>query len=231
MVTQAEIIYRLLIGTLIGGIIGYERQIHGRPAGFRTHILVCISSVLLMLVSEYYHYLSALNPEYLRVDPGRIAAGAMTGVGFIGAGVVLKTGVTIQGLTTAACIWVVSAIGLSIGSGLYLAGILTFFITIVTLSLLRGAERKMPKLSSRFLTITADENANEEEITLLIAEAGLYVTNLDYEKSSEDRTAVFYFTVNFHNKGQLRPLLDKLLSLGFVKKVSLKSRGDKQNDI
>jgi hypothetical protein len=84
MLTTNEIIIRLLLGTLFGGVIGFERQVHGRPAGFRTHILVCIAAVLIMLVSEYYQYLSSIDPSYIRIDPGRIAAGALAGVGFIG---------------------------------------------------------------------------------------------------------------------------------------------------
>jgi putative Mg2+ transporter-C (MgtC) family protein len=119
MLTSNEIIMRLLLGTLFGGVIGFERQVHGRPAGFRTHILVCIAAVLIMLVSEYYQYLSSIDPSYVRIDPGRIAAGALAGVGFLGAGVVLKAGLSIQGLTTAACIWVVSAIGLAIVIALF----------------------------------------------------------------------------------------------------------------
>lgn len=228
MITGREIILRILLGALIGGIIGFERQIHGRPAGFRTHILVCTASVLLMLVSEYYHYLGSLDPSYIRIDPGRIAAGAITGVGFIGAGVVLKTGFTIQGLTTAACIWVVSAIGLSIGSGLYLAGMTTFVVTVITLTLLRTVERKMPKLSSSFLTVVADENTDEEKLVSLITKEGLTITNIDYESSSESRTAEFHFTVTLYDKRAIKSLFDKLSSLSFVKRVSLKSRDDKQ---
>ena len=228
MVTTNEIIFRLLLGALIGGAIGFERQIHGRPAGFRTHILVCIASVLLMLVSEYYHYLGSLNSAYVRVDPGRIAAGAMTGVGFIGAGVVLKTGFTIQGLTTAACIWVVSAIGLSIGSGLYAAGIVTFLITIIALTLLRGAERNMPKLQVIFLTVTATEDAPEEEISSIINNSGLTVTNTDYERSSDSGIILFYFTATLYRKVSHKVLLDKLSSLSYVKRVSIKSQDGKQ---
>lgn len=228
MVTTNEIILRLLLGALIGGAIGFERQIHGRPAGFRTHILVSISSVLLMLVSEYFHYLSSFDSTYISVDPGRIAAGAMTGVGFIGAGVVLKTGFTIQGLTTAACIWVVSAIGLSIGSGLYLAGILTFLITIVSLTLLRSVERKMPKLSSLFLTITAEEHAREDDIISIIHKYCLTVTNINYDTSSETGTIIFHFTASLNNRGSNKALLDELSSLAFVKSVSMKTRDDKQ---
>src|SRR3990172_10496382 len=144
MISNADIIVRLLLGTLLGGIIGFERQTHGRPAGFRTHLLVCVASVLVMMVSEYYHYLSLWDPSYVRADPGRIAAGAITGIGFIGAGVIVKMGFNVQGLTTAACLWIVSIIGLSIGSGLYVLGTMGFVITYLALWLLRQWEDRMP---------------------------------------------------------------------------------------
>jgi putative Mg2+ transporter-C (MgtC) family protein len=223
MLTSCEIIARLLLGTLFGGIIGFERQIHGRPAGFRTHILVCIAAVLIMLVSEYYQYLSSIDPSYIRVDPGRIAAGALAGVGFIGAGVVLKAGLSIQGLTTAACIWVVSAIGLAIGSGLYLAGTVTFLITIFTLALLRIVETKMPKLTYRFLTITADLNADENQITSVIKKTDLSIVNIDYEQCTDSGIIIFYITVSFYRYHTLKSLINELPSLSFIKRVCIKT--------
>jgi putative Mg2+ transporter-C (MgtC) family protein len=120
------------LGTLLGGIIGFERQTHGRPAGFRTQLLVCVSCVLLMIISEGY-YADSGQAGLMRIDPTRIAAGAMTGVGFLGAGVILKSGASVQGLTTAACVWIVSAIGLAIGAGQYVAAIVGFVITFVSL--------------------------------------------------------------------------------------------------
>ncbi len=223
MLTSYEIIARLLLGTLFGGIIGFERQVHGRPAGFRTHILVCIAAVLIMLVSEYYQYLSAIDPSYIRIDPGRIAAGALAGVGFIGAGVVLKEGLSIQGLTTAACIWVVSAMGLAIGSGLYLAGTVTFVITIFTLALLRIVETKMPKLTYRFLTITADLNTNEDQIISVIKKSDLSIANIDYEQCTDSGIIIFYITVSFYRYHALKALLEELSSLNFIKRVCIKT--------
>jgi putative Mg2+ transporter-C (MgtC) family protein len=215
---------RLLLGALIGGIIGFERQVHGRPAGLRTHILVCIASVLLMIVSEYYHYLSVLDPGYVRADPGRIAAGAITGIGFLGAGVVLKTGFSIQGLTTAASIWVVSAIGLSIGSGLYFPGIITFLVTILTLTLLRALERKAPKLTFRFLTIEADNSITEEEITSILKGYGASINNVNYETRTQPHNeSVFHITFAFYRRVSIKTLADAISSLPQVKRVAIKS--------
>jgi putative Mg2+ transporter-C (MgtC) family protein len=223
MLTTNEIIIRLLLGTLFGGVIGFERQVHGRPAGFRTHILVCIAAVLIMLVSEYYQYLSSIDPSYIRIDPGRIAAGALAGVGFIGAGVVLKAGLSIQGLTTAACIWVVSAMGLAVGSGLYLAGAVTFLITIFSLASLRVVERKMPKLTYRFLTITADLNADEDQITSIIKKTDLSIVNTDYEHCTDSGTLVFYITVSYYRSHSLSALINELSALNSIKKVCIKT--------
>ena len=223
MLTSGEIILRLLLGTLFGGVIGFERQVHGRPAGFRTHILVCIAAVLIMLVSEYYQYLSSIDPSYIRIDPGRIAAGALAGVGFIGAGVVLKAGLSIQGLTTAACIWVVSAIGLAIGSGLYLASAVTFGITIFSLASLRSVERSMPKLSYRFLTITADLNADEDQIISAIKKTDLAIVNIDYEQCTDSGIIIFYITVSFYHSHSLRALMNELSELNFTKRVCIKT--------
>src|SRR5512147_1931130 len=146
-----EITFKLFLGAVLGGVIGFERQTHGRPAGFRTQLLVCVACVLLMIISENYYAHGRLTEEYVRFDPTRIAAGAMTGIGFLGAGVILKTGLSVQGLTTAACIWIVAAIGLAVGVGQYVAAVAGFVITFVSLWLLRILESQMPRLLFKYV--------------------------------------------------------------------------------
>jgi putative Mg2+ transporter-C (MgtC) family protein len=222
-ISQYEMILRLLLGAVIGGIIGYERQVHGRPAGFRTHILVCVACVLLMNASGYYHSLGVSEPAYLRADPGRIAAGAITGVGFIGAGVVLRTGFSIQGLTTAATIWMVSAIGLAVGEGLYLAGIVTTGITMFSLVVLRRIESRMPKLYSRVLTIVAGETVEEDDIIAVLTKHDVHISNVDYEQCSISETTTYNYAVSFYNKKLIKSILGELSSLADVKRVCVKS--------
>lgn len=222
-ISQYEMVLRLLLGAVIGGIIGYERQVHGRPAGFRTHILVCVACVLLMNASGYYHSLGVSEPAYLRADPGRIAAGAITGVGFIGAGVVLRTGFSIQGLTTAATIWMVSAIGLAVGEGLYLAGIVTTGITMFSLVVLRRIESRMPKLYSRVLTIVTGDNVEEDDIIAVLTKHDVHISNVDYEQCSISETATFNYAVSFYNKKLIKSILGELSSLADVKRVCVKS--------
>ena len=222
-ISQYEMVLRLLLGAVIGGIIGYERQVHGRPAGFRTHILVCVACVLLMNASGYYHSLGVSEPAYLRADPGRIAAGAITGVGFIGAGVVLRTGFSIQGLTTAATIWMVSAIGLAVGEGLYLAGIVTTGITMFALVVLRRIESRMPKLYSRVLTIVTGDNVEEDDIIAVLTKHDVHISNVDYEQCSISETTTYNYAVSFYNKKLIKSILGELSSLADAKRVCVKS--------
>jgi putative Mg2+ transporter-C (MgtC) family protein len=118
---------RLLLAAVLGGIIGYQRERTGKPAGLRTHMLICIGSTLFTLVSIY-----AFSGS---VDPSRVAAGIVTGIGFIGAGAIIfrTSDGYIAGLTTAATIWVVAGIGVAVGSGLYIASIITMVIVMIVL--------------------------------------------------------------------------------------------------
>lgn len=221
MISPYEIILRLLLGALLGGIIGFERQTHGRPAGFRTQLLVCVASVLLMIISEYYHHLSLMDPSYIRVDPARLAAGAITGVGFLGAGVIVKTGINVQGLTTAACIWIVSAIGLAIGSGLYFAGIASAVITFFSLWLLRMAEEKMPGLSYKFMSVIMKNGGDVNSLTSILQRLGSTVSEIDYERDMEKMESVYRITFSYKNSGSIETILNEVSSLQFVKKVTL----------
>ncbi len=112
------IMIRLVLASVLGGLIGLEREVHGREAGIRTYLLVCLGSALIMVVSEYLfvRYQGTPQSGFIRGDPGRIAAQAITGIGFLGAGVIIRYRDSIRGLTTAACMWVTCAIGLAVGS-------------------------------------------------------------------------------------------------------------------
>jgi putative Mg2+ transporter-C (MgtC) family protein len=222
MIANSEILIRLLLGALIGGIVGFERQSHGRPAGFRTHLIVCLAGVLIMVVSQQYYYLSFQNPAFIRIDPVRLAAGAITGVGFLGAGVIIKYGFSVQGLTTAACLWIVSIIGLAIGSGLYFAGAVASAITVFSLWALRRLEKSMASLTYKNIVITAETLDREEEVVGVLDKMKIYIRTVDYEVIPGSNEAHFHMTVSYRNEIQIRDLVSKLSSLGGVKKVSVK---------
>ncbi|MEI6510236.1 MAG: MgtC/SapB family protein [bacterium] len=130
-----EILLRLALAVLLGGLIGVEREVTGKPAGLRTMVLVSLGSALFMVLSVL-----VASPNF---DPTRIAAGVVTGIGFLGAGAIFREGLTVRGITTAATIWVTAAIGLASGAGLYLPALFTLALAMVTLVLLHPLEMRM----------------------------------------------------------------------------------------
>jgi putative Mg2+ transporter-C (MgtC) family protein len=149
-----EIALRLGLAVIFGGMVGFERESHNRPAGFRTHILVCTGSSLIMMVSAY-GFLNEFGTGF-DIDPGRIAAQVVTGIGFLGAGTILQQRGSIRGLTTAASIWVVSGIGLATGIGFYEGAALATFLVLISLLYLGKIDRKiLSKRRIRILQIKA----------------------------------------------------------------------------
>jgi putative Mg2+ transporter-C (MgtC) family protein len=140
MLTDNQVIIRLVLSVLLGGLIGLERQLHRRNAGLRTHILVTLGSCLIMLTSLYVF---DIYKNVASLDPSRIAAGVITGIGFLGAGTIIRDRDGIKGLTTAASLWVVSGIGLAVGCGFYIAGVFTALLALIALILLRKIESTM----------------------------------------------------------------------------------------
>ena len=140
------IVSHLVVALTAGALIGFERSYQARPAGFRTHALVCMASALLMLVSLYQHLWFPMSADVVRIDPTRMAQGIMTGIGFLGAGVIVKEGASVRGLTTAASIWITAAIGILAGIGFYFPVFVTTLLTLGTLSVFRWIEARMPVL-------------------------------------------------------------------------------------
>lgn len=135
MTSLAATLFRILLSTILGGLIGVEREMHGHEAGLRTHILVCVGSCLIMLTSM--HIFDIYKDIASHTDPSRIAAGVVTGIGFIGAGAIIRYGMSVKGLTTAASLWITSAVGLAIGCGYYDAGLFATVISLIALLFLR----------------------------------------------------------------------------------------------
>lgn len=140
MLSHNVIMLRLTISVILGSLIGLERQMHRRSAGLRTHILVSLGSCLIMLTSLYVF---DIYKEIATVDPSRIAAGVITGIGFLGAGAIIRAGEGVRGLTTAASLWVVAAIGMAVGIGFYQASLYATLIALVVLFVLRFIERAL----------------------------------------------------------------------------------------
>ncbi len=186
---EGELIARLVIGTVLGAIIGYERQMHGRQAGLRTHLLVGLAATTFMIVSTHFVYFQHYSKEDLvAVDTSRIAASVVTGVGFLGAGAILRTGVNIQGLTTAAGLWLVAAIGLSAGGGMYKISGTATVIGVVALTILRRFERKRDDMLQRRVTLVLDEGTPPLATLLAgLTAKGITIIPAEYEKHVDEQ--------------------------------------------
>jgi len=136
---------RLILAFTLGSVIGFERERRRGSAGFRTHILVCMGSALIMLTSLYIY---DLYQDKAQIDPARIAAGVVTGIGFLGAGTIIRSSGGVRGLTTAASIWISAAIGLAVGCGYISAALITTAIAYLSLSFLKKMDVKISEDSS-----------------------------------------------------------------------------------
>ncbi len=172
MLKNSDILIRLILAAFIGGLIGIEREASNRPAGFRTHILVSVGSTLMMLVS--------INGATNGGDSTRIAAQVVSGIGFLGAGTILRNGNTIKGLTTAASLWVCAGIGLAIGQGFYFAGIITTLIAFLSLMYLGKLEKTILSDVYNQLTIVGKErNGLIGDIGTILGRNNITIKNID----------------------------------------------------
>jgi len=189
MVPQLELLARLLVGTLLAAVIGYERHVHGRPAGLRTHLIVGLASTTFMLVSTQFMYFQHYTKgDLIGVDPSRIAASVVTGVGFLGGGAILRTGLTIQGLTTAAGLWLVAAIGLSAGAGMYSISVASTVLGVIALTVLRRFEHKDQESLVRKITLVLDDTAPPvRAIIAALGEHDITVAPVEYERHLDER--------------------------------------------
>jgi putative Mg2+ transporter-C (MgtC) family protein len=209
-----EMAARLLAALLAGSLIGYERSYHGRPAGFRTHALVCMASAVLMLVTVYEAHWVRLSAEKLQIDPTRMAQGIMTGIGFLGAGVIIKEGLSVRGLTTAASIWITSAIGILAGIGFYFPLAVSVVLTLGVLSIFRWIENRMPYQSYFHFDVQFQRagGMNERQIRELVEKHGFSIANFSYRLDGEGhirRHAMVIRSSDRSSAGRLAETLEK----------------------
>lgn len=191
---EPEPILQLLLAASLGGVIGFEREMFDKPAGFRTHILVCMASCLMMLVS--IHMYSRIEPEgFVRVDPGRVAAQVVTGIGFLGAGAIIRYGPSVKGLTTAATLWTTCGIGLSVGARLYAESLFVALMVLMVLVVLEKAERAWKvKRRYRVLTVTLKPDPQVfEKIHRLMLEHKVRLRRMEMNREGENEVEVSFY--------------------------------------
>ncbi len=231
MLTHEElvIVARVMGAVAVGALIGFERTFHGRPAGFRTHALVCVASALLMLVTVYQNqWMTELPIDLIRTDPTRMAQGIMTGIGFLGAGVIFKEGLTVRGLTTAASIWVTAAIGILIGIGFWFAAILGAVATLIVLSLLRFIEMKLPSefYAHHVLSFRRGDVMSEEKLRELLGRYGFSIANLSSRLTDGGEMFEYRMVLRSRDPKQAEALSQHLRSLPEVIEFRISPTGD-----
>lgn len=185
MSLNVELIVRILVGTGLGAVIGYERDIHGRPAGLRTHAIVALASATFMVVSTHLAYYQGYHQgDFTEVDGSRIAASVVSGIGFLAGGAILRTGFSIQGLTTAAGLWLVAAIGLCAGGGMYAESLAATIIGVAALTILRRFEDKDDRIRRRLLLTLTESAVATEALVEKLAKLDLLPTIEGWNKES-----------------------------------------------
>jgi len=224
-----NVLTHLLVATLAGGLIGLERSYHGRPAGFRTHTLVCVASSLLMLVTMYQgKWFAGAALETVRIDPTRMAQGIMTGIGFLGAGVIMREGLSLRGLTTAASIWITAAIGILAGVGFYSAVVFASIITIGTLTVFRQIERRMPSqiFANHTIVFGRDNYMSEAEIRELLLKNGFSVASVSYRLLEKGEQFEYRMTVRTMDKNNIAKLSEALMGLPSIIEYNISLEGN-----
>ncbi|MCK5850550.1 MAG: MgtC/SapB family protein [Kiritimatiellae bacterium] len=207
----AELITRIIVAALLGSIIGLERELHGRAAGLRTHMLVTTGTALFVILSQY---IANISGYAISGDPGRIAAQVVTGIGFLGAGAIIKEGLSVRGLTTAACLWVSASIGMACGMSAYTLAATTTLVVLFGLILLPRIERCLPRDSYRLLTITTTGHADTTDLVNKVGNRNIKVVNFDIQRDFDTNTATIALNLRIHHKN----VTDKL-SVEILKSV------------
>jgi putative Mg2+ transporter-C (MgtC) family protein len=210
-----EMVLRTIAALVAGGLIGLERSHRGRPAGFRTHALVCLASSLLMLVTIYEsHWFPRDSAARVILDPTRMAQGIMTGIGFVGAGAIIKEGFTVRGLTTAASIWITAAIGILAGIGFYFAAVIGTVLSLGTLSAFRWIEARLPTETYALFMVRYARGAAIAEPALreLVNAHGFSAHNFSYRLHGDVDQIEYRMVLRTMDAGNARSLAEKLKS-------------------
>lgn len=213
-ITTNVIILMHLSGALaVGVLIGYERSFHGRAAGIRTYALVCVAACVLTVVNAYPgQWFGSLSTPPASADPTRVIQGIMTGIGFLGAGVIMKEGMSIRGLSTAASIWMTAAIGVVIGLGFYGAAVSAAIITIALMSGVRSIETALPHTTMMHLTLKFPRAHTPETDSLrkMMEECGWEVSDWSFQRGEEGRSFEYQMVLHAHAPAKPEVLVQTL---------------------
>jgi len=184
MISWVEVTVRLLLALVLGGLVGWQREAAVKPAGFRTHILVCVGAALFTLISRYGFFESG-------ADPSRVASNIVVGIGFLGAGTIWRTGGSVQGLTTAASLWTVAAIGMAAGIGYYWGAGLATVIVLASLTALKSFELRIRRRGlSQLRVVTVDKPGQLGRIGTVLGGFGVDIEHIELESRMDENVVL-----------------------------------------
>lgn len=218
------VLSKLLLAALLGGIIGLEREIHGRPAGFRTHLLVSLGSCLFVITSIQFYtvYGNFSGSVPVGVDPGRVAAQVVTGIGFLGAGAIIREKFSVRGLTTAACLWIAAAIGIASGVGLFGISMVVTVISLISLLLLKKIEAMLKRDSYVYIRVWCEDRPDQMQlIETLLEKCNLHLLHSTIEKNIATSELHLVYQVKYNAKDLSRDPIDAVSSVPGMKRVAM----------
>ncbi|CAN7752973.1 MgtC/SapB family protein [Paenibacillus sp. LjRoot56] len=230
-ITHLDLTIRILMAVSLGGLVGLEREWSNHAAGLRTHILVCIGSTAIMLLS-IYGFSQFVTEANVRMDPARLAAQVISGIGFLGAGTIMRTGSTVSGLTTAASVWVVAAIGLCVGAGFYYCAVLATVMVLLSLFVLNKWEKLMMRnrRTQEVVIKIVDKPGVLGTIASQFGEQGIQVVNVQMKPDGQieiSGVSEGVMELRFHLKSgyteALLQAIDRILKSSHI--ISLESKG------
>lgn len=223
-ITPITLLVRIAVGTLLGGVIGYERTVRGRPAGLRTHILVALASSTFMVVSTHFIYLQRYGAaDLITVDPSRIASSIVSGIGFLAGGAILRSGLTVRGLTTAAGLWLVAAIGMSAGSGMYDVAFFVTMLGLVVLTVIRRFEHK-DRMIRRRVSLVLDKEGALDAVSARLVKSGALVSALDYDKQPAVGITSVTAEVRFPRGAKIDRVVRDLEALPGIQRIRIEAK-------
>ncbi|WP_438020434.1 MgtC/SapB family protein [Sorangium sp. So ce315] len=221
-----DLLIRIAAGAALGGVIGYERDRHGRQVGLRTHLLVAMAAATFMIISVKFVYFQHYRKEDLvAVDPSRIAASIVAGIGFLAGGSILRTGTTVQGITTAAGLWLVTAIGMCSGAAMYVEAVVVTLLGVLALTALRRFEDKDDRSTRRRIALVlGEESAGVADIMKALEALGAVVSDMDYERRLDDKRRVnVTLDARIPNTIGVETLIDQLAKQPGVRRVHVQA--------
>jgi putative Mg2+ transporter-C (MgtC) family protein len=225
-ISLLELLLRLGASVLLGGAIGYEREAREQPAGLRTHLLVSLASATFMIVSTQFVFFQHYANDVVRADVGRIASNVVVGIGFLGGGAILHAGLRIKGLTTAASLWLVAAVGLASGGGMFALAVLTTAISLFALVILRYVEWRFKSVLHLVVQITTEgEFVSQAQVKQALNPIGAFVSPVEYYRDQVQNRSELNLEVRLPRHDQEESMVKMLEDIPSVRVVRVRRNG------